>query len=96
MARVLGAPPQQLAGSPVTSTDDMGEGFAGLLPTTGLHLATASNARVIIRPSGTEPKVKAYLEVIKPVADGDVAAARTLAASEMTALEADVRDVLGV
>ena len=59
MARVLGSPPEQLAGSPVTSTDDMGEGFAGLLPTSGLHLATASNARVIIRPSGTEPKVKA-------------------------------------
>jgi len=96
MARVLGAPPEQLAGSPVTSTDDMGEGFAGLLPTSGLHLATASNARVIIRPSGTEPKVKAYLEVIKPVADGDVTSARALAEGEMAALEADVRAVLGV
>jgi phosphomannomutase len=96
MARVLGAPPERLAGSAVTSTDDMGEGFAGLLPTTGLHLATASNARVIIRPSGTEPKVKAYLEVIKPVADGDVASARALAEEEMMALEADVRAVLGV
>jgi len=96
MARVLGSPPEQLAGSPVTSTDDMGKGFAGLLPTSGLHLATASNARVIIRPSGTEPKVKAYLEVIEPVADGDVAAARALAEQEMAALEADVRKVLGV
>ena len=96
MARVLGSPPEQLAGSAVTATDDMGEGFAGLLPTTGLHLGTASNARVIIRPSGTEPKVKAYLEVIKPVDDGDVAAARALAEAEMTALEADVRVVLGV
>jgi len=96
MARVMSAPPEQLAGSAVTSTDDMGEGFAGLLPTSGLHLATASNARVIIRPSGTEPKVKAYLEVIKPVTDGDVAAARALAEEEMLALEADVRTVLGV
>ena len=96
MARVLDSPPDQLAGSPVTSTDDMGKGFAGLLPTSGLHLATASNARVIIRPSGTEPKVKAYLEVIKPVADGDVAAARALAEQEIAALEADVRNLLGV
>ena len=80
----------------MTSTDDMGEGFAGLSPTTGLHLATASDARVIIRPSGTEPKVKAYLEVIKPVDDGDVAAARGLAEAEMAELEADVRKALGV
>jgi phosphomannomutase len=96
MARVLGNPPEMLAGSPVTSTDDMREGFAGLLPTSGLHLATASNARVIIRPSGTEPKVKAYLEVIKPVIDGDVASARAVAEDEMVALEEDVRRLLGV
>ncbi len=40
--------------------------------------------------------MKAYLEVIKPVTDGDVAAARALAEEEMAALEADVRTVLGV
>jgi phosphomannomutase len=96
MARLLASPPGQLAGSPVVATDDMGEGFAGLLPTSGLHLATASRARVIIRPSGTEPKVKAYLEVIKPVSDGDVASARALATEEMTALEADVKTALGL
>jgi len=96
MARVMANPPGSLAGSRVVATDDMGEGFAGLLPTSGLHLATESNARVIIRPSGTEPKVKAYLEVIKPTTDGDVATARAAARAEMAALEADVRSVLGV
>lgn len=96
MQRVLSAPPSELAGSPVVATDDMGEGFAGLLPTTGLHLATASDARVIIRPSGTEPKVKAYLEVIKPVTDGDVASARARANEEMDALERDVKRALGL
>jgi len=96
MASVLASPPQQLAGSRVVATDDMGEGFAGLLPTTGLHLGTESNARVIIRPSGTEPKVKAYLEVVQPVTDGDVASARALAEKEMAALEADVQAVLGL
>ncbi len=71
MSRLLSSPPATLAGSPVVATDDMNEGFAGLLPTNGLHLAAASGARVIIRPSGTEPKVKAYLEVIEPLAVGD-------------------------
>ena len=72
MSRLLASPPATLAGSAVTATDDMNEGFAGLPPTNGLHLAAESGARVIIRPSGTEPKVKAYLEVIEPVAGGDV------------------------
>ncbi len=74
----------------------MNEGFAGLPPTNGLHLAAESGARVIIRPSGTEPKVKAYLEVIEPVDGGDVRAARTAAEATMSALRADVEKLLGV
>ena len=71
MSRLLSSPPATLAGSRVIATDDMMDGFAGLLPTNGLHLAAESGARVIIRPSGTEPKVKAYLEVIEPLVVGD-------------------------
>lgn len=96
MERLLASPPSTLGGEAVTSSDDMSVGFRGLPPTTGLHLETASGARVIVRPSGTEPKVKAYLEVIRPVATGDVASARAMAAKAMNALEADVRAALGV
>ncbi|WNM25145.1 phospho-sugar mutase [Demequina capsici] len=97
MDRLLSAPPASLGGSDVVATDDMGEGFQGLPPTTGLHLATASGARVIIRPSGTEPKVKAYLEVIEPLgADGDVRAARERATAAMDALDSDVHAALGL
>lgn len=96
MARLLAAPPAELAGSPVVATDDMNAGFKGLPPTNGLHVATASGARVIIRPSGTEPKVKAYLEVIQPVRDGDVVAARAAAREVLGQLEAQVRALLGV
>jgi phosphomannomutase len=80
----------------VIATDDMNDGFAGLLPTNGLHLAADSGARVIIRPSGTEPKVKAYLEVIEPLAGGDVRAVRARATAAMAALRADVEALLGV
>ncbi|WP_084106066.1 phospho-sugar mutase [Demequina sp. NBRC 110056] len=93
MERLLASPPESLAGSAVTSTDDMNAGFRGLPGTNGLHLATESGARVIIRPSGTEPKVKAYLEVVTPV-DGEVADAREAASAAMDALEADVKALL--
>lgn len=96
MERLLASPPSTLGGEAVTSSDDMSAGFRGLPPTTGLHLETASGARVIVRPSGTEPKVKAYLEVIRPVAADDVTAARAAATDAMDALEADVRAALGV
>ena len=98
MSRLLASPPATLAGSPVIATDDMNEGFAGLLPTNGLHLAAESGARVIIRPSGTEPKVKAYLEVIEPLAGGggDVHGARARATGAMAALRTDVEALLGV
>ena len=39
----------------------------GLPPTEGLRLLTADGTRVIVRPSGTEPKVKCYLEVVVPL-----------------------------
>ncbi|WP_062310756.1 phospho-sugar mutase [Demequina rhizosphaerae] len=96
MSRLMSAPPATLAGSPVVATDDMSEGFRGLPGTTGLHLAAESGARVIVRPSGTEPKVKAYLEVIVPVEGDDVAGAKAAAATTMELLRADVTAALGI
>ncbi|MDN4476591.1 phospho-sugar mutase [Demequina sp. SYSU T00192] len=96
MSRLMSAPPATLAGSPVVATDDMSQGFRGLPGTTGLHLAAESGARVIVRPSGTEPKVKAYLEVIVPVEGDDVAGAKGAAATTMELLRADVTAALGI
>ncbi|MBN9645162.1 phospho-sugar mutase [Corynebacterium mendelii] len=62
--RLLDNPPTRLAGSQVVHTHDLSTGYNGLPPTTGLVLFTADNDRVIIRPSGTEPKLKCYLEVV--------------------------------
>lgn len=95
VAAILAAPPAALGGSAVTVAEDMNLGIDGLLPTPGLRLTTASGARVIIRPSGTEAKVKAYLEVIEPFA-GSVADARATAERLMADLESDVRAALGV
>jgi phosphomannomutase len=51
-------------------------------------------ARVVIRPSGTEPKIKAYLEVVEPLTGGRLEEARRAAAARMAPLRAAVRDLL--
>jgi phosphomannomutase len=50
----------------------------------------------VVRPSGTEPKLKCYLEVVVPVAHGDVAAARDRAAQDLAAISADVSAALAL
>ncbi|RLP87281.1 MULTISPECIES: phospho-sugar mutase [unclassified Micromonospora] len=89
MARIRAATPTTLLGHPVDSTQD-------LLPEADVVILRTGAARVVIRPSGTEPKLKAYLEVVEPVTDGDVAAARTRAASAVAALRAEVSAALGI
>jgi phosphomannomutase len=96
MAGLLASPPSTLGGASIDSADDMNAGIDGLPPTNGLRLMTATGSRVIIRPSGTEPKVKAYLEVIEDVDQADVAGARRRAAETLDRLEADVRTALGL
>jgi phosphomannomutase len=100
MAALRTSPPSVLAGSPVDSVRDLAEGLDGLPPTDGVVLLTADDTRVIVRPSGTEPKVKCYIEVVSPV-DPD-ASANTLSAARVTArdrlarVQADLRAALGL
>ena len=56
--------PSTLAGFTVTRFDDLERPSDGLPPTNGVRFSLAGNIRIIVRPSGTEPKVKCYLEVI--------------------------------
>ncbi|MCL2735492.1 MAG: phospho-sugar mutase [Propionibacteriaceae bacterium] len=67
MTRLRTSSIESLAGSAVTDTVDLSLGWGSLPPTDGIVVTTARDDRVIIRPSGTEPKVKCYLEVIEPV-----------------------------
>ncbi|MCA0180590.1 MAG: phospho-sugar mutase [Actinobacteria bacterium] len=84
MARLRAEPPSEVAGVAVARIDDLAQGVAGLLPTEGLRYYLADDSRIIVRPSGTEPKLKIYLEVIEPVADAvDLPPARTRAADRL-------------
>jgi phosphomannomutase len=95
MHRLRAAPPTRLGGADVRAVDDLAApGDGGLPPTDGLRLHLAGGGRVIVRPSGTEPKVKAYLEVVEDP-DADLSAARARAAGRLAALRGDVAGLLG-
>lgn len=95
MARLRSAPPNRLGGADVIGVDDLAAPPAGgLPPTDGLRLRLDGGGRVFVRPSGTEPKVKAYLEIVEEP-DADLAAARTRAAGRLSALRSDVAELLG-
>ncbi|GAA0261776.1 phospho-sugar mutase [Actinomadura nitritigenes] len=94
MARLRADPPAELGGRAVEAFDDLSGGVDGLPPTDGLRFRLGG-ARVVIRPSGTEPKLKCYLEVVRPVS-GDVAAARERAAADLDALRRDVSAALAL
>jgi len=95
--RLLSSPPAALGGSAVVSVDDMAEGLDGLPPTTGLRIMTEDNTRVIVRPSGTEPKLKCYLEVVEPVAsEADLARADQDADAKLALIRNDLAGVLGL
>jgi phosphomannomutase len=58
-------PPHNIAGRAVTSIDDLAAPTDGLPPTDGLRIWLDGGIRIIIRPSGTEAKMKCYIEVIE-------------------------------
>jgi phosphomannomutase len=97
MQRLRDTPPTTLGGLEVEQVEDLSEGTGDLPPTDGLRYRLADGARVIVRPSGTEPKIKAYLEVVLPVDPEDgVGAARIAAAGRLDALRNDVKAAMGL
>ncbi len=62
-------PPQEIAGRTVESIDDLAAPKDGLPPTDGLRIWLAGGIRIIVRPSGTEAKMKCYIEVITKTAE---------------------------
>nr|NLI49620.1 phospho-sugar mutase [Propionibacterium sp.] len=95
MRRLRARPPATLAGVPVTA-EDLADGWRGLPPTDAVLLA-GGPVRVVVRPSGTEPKLKCYLQVTRSVAESaDPDAARAAASGIMARVQADVRAALGL
>jgi len=72
MSRLRKSPPASLGGVPITRIDDLAQGSEQLPPTDGLRYFLQDESRVIVRPSGTEPKLKVYLEAIVAVQQSSV------------------------
>ncbi|MEU6401583.1 phospho-sugar mutase [Streptomyces sp. NPDC046985] len=96
MRRLRERPPAELAGLPVVKAEDLAQGTEALPPTDGLRY-TLDGARVIVRPSGTEPKLKCYLEAVVPApTHADLPAARERAATLLAALKRDLATAAGL
>jgi phosphomannomutase len=89
MERIRTHPPTALLDVPIESVED-------LLPDNDVLILRTPSARVVFRPSGTEPKLKAYLQIIGPVVDGDVASARDHAAAAISALHTEITGALAI
>lgn len=95
MQRLRETPPTELGGATVTETIDFADGYGGLPPTDGILLRTGDSGQVVTRPSGTEPKLKCYLEVRAPRRD-DIPDARREAAARLAQVKRDMSEALGI
>jgi phosphomannomutase len=87
MAALRANPPTELAGQSVTGED--------LLPAADVFRLRGDGLRVIIRPSGTEPKIKAYLEVVTPVGSPEeLPAVREKATARLAGLHTEIEALL--
>jgi phosphomannomutase len=94
MASLRATPPTVVAGRAVSAVEDLLAG--GRLPPADVLIWTLAGARVVVRPSGTEPKVKSYAEAVEVVPEGaDLAPLRVAAQATVDAVLADVDRLLG-
>jgi phosphomannomutase len=86
MNKLRANPLLEIAGFKVASMDDLAKPVNSLPPTDGLRFTLEQNIRIIIRPSGTEPKIKCYIEVVN--------SEKTIAMSLLEQLRPSLRELL--
>jgi len=93
--RMKASPPTILGGLHVSAVIDLESGWHGLLPTEGLLLQLGSHGRVVVRPSGTEPKLKAYVEILGDAnSDQSLQEQRDVALEQLAAVGSELTELL--
>ncbi|WP_285037242.1 phospho-sugar mutase [Plantibacter sp. ME-Dv--P-095] len=92
MAALRELPPTRIAGAAVTRIDDLVDGFEGLPPSDVLRLWLDDGTRVMIRPSGTEPKLKVYVDVQS--SEGDAGERAATVAAHLVALRSELTELV--
>jgi phosphomannomutase len=92
MTRLRAELPAHVGGIRVESIDDFVDGFAGFPPSDLLRLRLEGGGRVIVRPSGTEPKLKCYLDAVAN--EGSGAERLVAAAATLAVLDSGMRELL--
>jgi phosphomannomutase len=88
-------PPVTLGGLDVSAHFDLAHGYEGLGATDGVLLELGESGRVVVRPSGTEPKLKAYIEITSPpTADTSLVEQRRRGAELVDAVRGDLESLL--
>ena len=95
MQRLRSNPPKTIAGMEVTGIVDFANGYEGLASADCLSYQLSGTDRVVVRPSGTEAKLKVYIEVVRD-AGSDVAAARKVAKSVVNELGESITQLLAL
>lgn len=90
--RVRHAPPTRFDGIEVSRLRDFLQPGHSAVPANVLAYDLADGSRVMIRPSGTEPKLKAYLDVVS--ATGTASERRTVATDRLRRIEHGLRSYL--
>jgi phosphomannomutase len=93
MSRLRAAPPDAFGGEPVAGLTDLALG-SGVVPRADVLIFRLAGGRVVLRPSGTEPKIKCYIEITEPAAGRSLAAAREAAAARLAPLRAALEVLL--
>jgi len=91
MARLRATPPASVGGIRVERIEDLAGGFGALPPSDVLRIVLEGGARVMVRPSGTEPKLKVYIDAVGET--GTVAERRAAASAAVAALEAGMSEL---
>ncbi len=93
MGRFRASPPLVIDGVELGEWFDLADG-EHFPPATGV-IANYGSTRLIVRPSGTEPKLKAYIELVEPVASpADLDRARTAGDERLARIRSAVSDAM--